>query len=165
MAKSISFNRQEETNMRELQLANIATLGLSVVMLSACTTTQQFLSSPQGQAILAGVEKTAATAAVSAIDQYTQTGSVSGEQVAKDSLSSVSRQLRGLQATDQAADPAAIQTAVKSGSASKAVTRKVAPAVAKAVSDAVQKGAPPDLANEAAAKGLDKVAAKKKKNT
>jgi hypothetical protein len=129
-------------------------------LFTACSSTQQFLSSPQGQAILAGVEKTAATAAVSAIDQYTETGSVSGKQVAKDSLSSVSQQLRGLQATDQAADPGAIKQAVKNGSASTGVTKRVAPAVAKAVSDAVQKGAPPDLANEAAAKGLDKVAAK-----
>jgi hypothetical protein len=140
---------------------------ISITALNGCSSTQQFLSSPQGQAILAGVEKTAATAAVSAIDQYTQTGSVSGEQVAKDSLSSVSQQLRGLQATDAAADPSAIKTAVATGSASKAVTKKVAPAVASAVSEAVQKGAPPDLANEAAAKGLDKAAAKvaaKKKN-
>ena len=136
----------------------------SVILLSACDTTQQFLKTPEGQAILQHVETTAAAAATSAINQYTQTGSVSGEQVAKDSLSSVSQQLRGLQATDQAANPAAIQTAVKNGSASKTVTRKVAPAVAKAVRDAVQKGAPADLANEAAAKGLDKVAAKKKKN-
>ena len=136
-------------------------LTLSIALLTACSSTQQFLASPQGQAILAGVEKTAATAAVSAIDQYTQTGSVSGKQVAKDSLSSVSQQLRGLQATDQAANPIAIKTAVRNGSASKGVTKKVAPAVAKAVSDAVQKGAPPDLANEAAAKGLDKAAAKK----
>jgi hypothetical protein len=133
----------------------------SVILLPACDTTQQFLKTPEGQAILKHVEMTAAAAATSAIDQYTQTGSVSGEKVAKDSLSSVSQQLRGLQATDQAANPAAIQTAVKSGSVSKAVTKKVAPAVAKAVSDAVQKGAPPDLANEAAAKGLDKVAAKR----
>jgi hypothetical protein len=138
----------------------IATL-VAMLVLNSCSSTQQFLSSPQGQAILAGVEKTAATAAVSAIDQYTETGSVSGKQVAKDSLSSVSQQLRGLQATDAAADPAAIKQAVKNGSASKGVTKKVAPAVASAVSNAVKKGAPPDLANEAAAKGLDKVAAKK----
>jgi hypothetical protein len=135
-------------------------LTLNLAALSSCSTTQQFLSSPQGQAILAGVEKTAATAAESAIDQYTQTGKVSGEQVAKDSLSSVSQQLRGLQATDAAANPAAIKTAVATGSASTVVTKKVAPAVASAVTDAVQKGAPPDLANEAAAKGLDKAAAK-----
>lgn len=134
---------------------------LCLASLSACNSTQQFLISPKGQAILKQVESTAATAATSAINQYTETGSVSGKQVAKDSLSSVSQQLRGLQATDQAADPAAIKTAVKDGSASKAVTKKVAPAVATAVSDAVKKGAPPDLANEAAAKGLDKVAAKK----
>ena len=135
-------------------------LAVGLALLNACSSTQQFLSTPQGQAILAGVERTAATAAVSAINQYTETGSVSGKKVAKDSLSSVSQQLRGLQATDKAADPGAIRTAVKNGSASKGVTKKVAPAVAKAVSDAVQKGAPPDLANEAAAKGLDKVAVK-----
>ena len=68
---------------------------------------------------------------------------------------------RGLQATPDAANPGAVKQAVNNGSASKGVTRKVAPAVASAVADAVQKGAPPDLANEAAAKGLDKVGAKK----
>jgi hypothetical protein len=41
---------------------------ISIIALNGCSSTQQFLSSPQGQAILAGVEKTAATAAVSAID-------------------------------------------------------------------------------------------------
>ena len=136
---------------------------VSFAALSSCSDTQTFLKSPQGQEILKHVEITAATAATSAINQYVQTGNVSGEQVAKDSLSSVSQQLRGLQATDQAASPTAIQAAVKTGSASKAVTKKVAPAVATAVADAVKKGAPPDLANEAAATGLDRVAAKKKR--
>lgn len=143
---------------RTLRPVLLLTVGCG--LLGACSSTQQFLSSPQGQAILAGVERTAATAAVSAINQYTETGSISGKQVAKDSLSSVSQQLRGLQATPDAANPAAVKQAVKNGSASKGVTKKVAPAVASAVSDAVKKGAPPDLANEAAAKGLDKVAAK-----
>ena len=133
----------------------------SQLLLIGCSSTQQFLSSPQGQAILAGVEKTAAVAATSAINQYTETGNVDAKQVAKDSLSSVSQQLRGLQATPDAANPGAVKQAVNNGSASKGVTRKVAPAVASAVADAVQKGAPPDLANEAAAKGLDKVGAKK----
>jgi hypothetical protein len=127
---------------------------------TSCSATQKFLSSPEGQAVLAGVEKTAVTAAESAINQYTSTGKVTGKQVAKDSLSSVSQQLRGLQATDDAANSDAIKTAVKNGSASTVLTKKVAPAVATAVVEAVQKGAPPDLANEAAAKGLDKVAVK-----
>jgi hypothetical protein len=42
------------------------------------------------------------------------------------------------------------------------VTKKVAPVVASAVADAVKQGAPADLANEAAARGLDHVAAKPK---
>jgi hypothetical protein len=133
-----------------------------LVALNSCSNTQKFMSSPEGKAILAGVENTAAAAAENAIDQYTQTGKVSGKEVAQASLSSVSQQLRGLQATQDAANPDAIKTAVATGSASTVVTKKVAPAVASAVADAVQKGAPPDLANEAAAKGLDKVAAKKK---
>jgi hypothetical protein len=137
---------------------------ISAAALTSCPDTQAFLKSQQGQEVLKHVEITAAAAATSAINQYTQTGNVSGERVAKDSLSSVSQQLRGLQSTDQAASPAAIQAAVQTGSASKGVTKKVAPAVASAVADAVKKGAPPDLANEAAAKGLDKVATKKKKH-
>ena len=146
--------------MSKIRAINRVLVVTSLILLTACSTTQQFLSSPEGKAILSGVEQTAATAAESAIDQYTKTGKVSGEQVAKDSLSSVSQQLRGLQATDAAANPDAIKTAVATGSASTLVTKKVAPAVASAVTDAVQKGAPPDLANEAAAKGLDKAAAK-----
>ena len=148
--------------MTNRYLNRILLLSIAITLFSGCSSAQQFLSSPQGQAILAGVEKTAATAATSAIDQYTKTGKISGEQVAKDSLSSVSQQLRTLQGTPDAANPAAIKTAVKDGSASPVVTQKVAPAVASAVSAAVQEGAPPNLANEAAAKGLDKVAAKKK---
>jgi hypothetical protein len=148
--------------MTNTYLERILLLSIAVTLFSGCSSTQQYLSSPQGQAILAGVETTASTAAQSAIDQYTKAGKISGKQVAKDSLSSVSQQLRGLQATPAAGNPAAIKTAVKEGSASPVVTQKVAPAVASAVSAAVQKGAPPDLANEAAAKGLDKVAAKKK---
>lgn len=148
--------------MTSRYLNRILLLSIPLTLFSGCSSTQQFLSSPQGQAILAGVEQTASTAATSAIDQYTKTGKISGKQVAKDSLSSVSQQLRALQATPNAGNPAAIKTAVKEGSASPVVTQKVAPAVASAVSAAVQKGAPPDLANEAAAKGLDKVAEKKK---
>jgi hypothetical protein len=146
--------------MCKTQLNLIPTIIASIIILNGCSSTQQFLSSPQGQAILTDVEKTAAAAATSAIDQYTTSGKVSGKQVAKDSLSSVSQQLRGLQATDDAANPDAIKTAVKNGSASTVVTKKVAPAVANAVTDAVNKGAPKDAANEAAARGLDKAAAK-----
>ena len=146
--------------MFKRQLNLILLIIACIIMLNGCSSTQQFLSTPQGKAILAGVEQTVATAGESAIDQYSKTGKVSGEQVAKDSLSSVGQQLRGLQATSDAANPDAIKTAVKNGSASPVVTKKVAPAVARAVTDAVQKGAPPDLANEAAAKGLDKAAAK-----
>jgi hypothetical protein len=135
------------------------------LLIAACSTEQQrkaqaFMATPEGQSLLRGVERTAAAAASSAIQQYADTGEVKADQVAKDSLSSVSQQLRGLQATDNAADPAAIKQAVKHGSASRRVIKKVAPAVATAVADAVKKGAPADAANEAAARGLDKAAAK-----
>jgi hypothetical protein len=136
---------------------------ITALALGACSTEQQknasaFLASPTGQALIHHVETTAVAAATNAIQQYEDTGKVQGAQVAKASLSSVSQQLRGLQATDQAADPAAITTAVKNGSASPVVTKKIAPAVATAVTDAVKKGLPPDAANEAAARGLDKAA-------
>jgi hypothetical protein len=94
------------------------------------------------------------------LKQYEDTGRIKGREVAKASLSSVSQQLRGLQATEKAADPTALKEAVENGSASSVVTNKVAPAVAKAVADAVKKGTPKDVANEAAAATLDKVAAK-----
>jgi hypothetical protein len=140
-------------------------LTIITVCVAACSTEQQkkfndFVASPQGQAIVNHVEQTAAAAANSAIQQYVNNGDVQGAQVAKDTLNSVSQQLRGLQATNNAASPAAITQAVKDGTPAKKVRAKVAPAISKAVTDAVQKGAPADLANEAAAKGLDKTAAK-----
>ncbi len=138
---------------------------MSLLALGACSTEQKgnvsaFIASPTGKAILKTVEATAAAAADSAIQQYVDTGEVKGASVAKASLGSVSEQLRGLQATENAGNSAAIKTAVANGSASSAVTKKVAPAVATAIADAVKKGAPPDAANEAAAAGLDKAAAK-----
>jgi hypothetical protein len=133
--------------------------------LAACSSSRQkqvadFVASPTGQAILSGVENTALSAANSAAQQVTATGKVNGKKVALASVSSVSQQLRSLQSTDKAANPAAITAAVKAGSANSTVTKTVAPAVAKAVADATQKGAPADLANEAAARGLDKAEAK-----
>ncbi len=135
--------------------------------LLACSQTQTenlkgFAASPAGQNLLNHVETIALAAADSALQQYESTGTVAGEQVARDSLSSVSHQLRGLQTTDAAATAGAIKQAVKKGSATPVVTNKVAPAVAQAVSDAARKGIPADVANEAAARGLDKAAAKHK---
>jgi len=133
----------------------------ALFVVTSCSTEQQqkmntFLASPAGQAL----ERTALVAANSALQQYEDTGKVKGKEVAQASLSSVSQQLRGLQATEAAANPAAIKDAVENGSASPVVTKKVAPVVAAAVADAVKKGAPADAANEAAARGLDKAAAK-----
>ena len=111
---------------------------------------------------MSGVETTVISAADNAVQQYAATGSVKGKEIAIASMSSVSQQLRGLQATDDAANPAALKQAVKDGSASTIVTQKVAPAVANAVAKAVTNGAPKDVANEAAARALDKAAAKHK---
>ena len=140
---------------------------IGLLALAGCSTTQQknlndFLASPAGKAILNSVETTALNAADSALQQYAETGKVKGEKVAQASLSSVSQQLRGLQATKHAADPAAIHEAVQNGSASPIVTKRVAPAVATAIAKAAKEGVPADAANEAAARGLDKAAAKKK---
>lgn len=142
-------------------------LTIIAVCLAACSSEQKqkfntFVRSPTGQAIIKNVEQTAAAAANSAIQQCVNNGDVQGAQVAKDTLNSVSQQLRGLQATDNAANPTAITQAVKDGTSAKKVRAKVAPAVSNTVTEAVQKGAPPDLANEAAARGIDKTAAKSK---
>jgi hypothetical protein len=132
-----------------------------VVAISGCTESQNkkfetFMASPTGQAI----KNAAIAAADDAIKQYEDTGQVKGKEVAQASLNSVGQQLRGLQTTEDAANPTAIKEAVKKGSASSGVTKKVAPAVANAVTDAVKKGAPADLALEAAARGLDEAAKK-----
>jgi hypothetical protein len=136
------------------------TLLIVLFALTACETTKQFASSPEGRKILGDVQSVVIAAASNAVQQYEDTGKVKGKEVAIASLSSVSQQLRGLQATEDAANPAALKEAVKDGSASTVVTQKVAPAVANAVAAAVKKGAPKDAANEAAASALDKAAAK-----
>jgi hypothetical protein len=128
--------------------------------LTSCATVDKFASSPEGRKILSDVQTVVIAAASDAVQQYVDTGKVKGKEVAVASLSSVSQQLRGLQATEDAANPAALKEAVKNGSASPIVTQKVAPAVAKAVANAVKKGAPKDAANEAAASALDTAAAK-----
>ena len=136
------------------------TLLILLFALTSCATVDKFASSPEGRQILSDVETTVIAAASNAVQQYADTGSVKGKEVAIASMSSVSQQLRGLQATENAANPAALRKAVKDGSASALLTQKVAPAVANAVAGAVKKGAPKDAANEAAASALDKAAAK-----
>lgn len=137
---------------------------LLVAVLAGCSGSQQriadFAASPTGRAILDKVEGAAFAAANNAAQQVVATGKVNGKKVALASVSSVSQQLRSLQSTDKAATPAAIAAAVQEGSANSTVTKTVAPAVAQAVADATQQGAPADLANEAAARGLDKAAEK-----
>jgi hypothetical protein len=153
---------------RRLPNPNMKTLLLLFPLFAflGCTETQTgnakaFLASPTGQAILQHVEQTALVAADSALQQYSETGKVKGEQVAQDSLTSVSHQLRDLHGTE-AGSPGAIKQAVAKGSSSPVVTQKVAPAVADAVAKATKEGVPPKIANEAAARGLDKAVAKRK---
>ena len=129
---------------------------LAFASLSACETTRNFVASAAGKEL----QKAVIAAADNALQQYEATGKVKGNEVAIASLSSVSRQVRGLQATEDAANPTALKEAVKNGSASTLLTQKVAPAVAKAVVAAVKKGMSKDVANETAANALDKVAAK-----
>jgi hypothetical protein len=104
------------------------------------------------------IETTATSAANEAIGESRRTGHVEYKAQAINSLSSVSNQLRSLQATTRAADSSAIWETVKSASVSDSVTEKVAPAVAEAVTEAINKGVPADAANEAAARGLDRAA-------
>lgn len=134
------------------------------IALSACSTQQKqiadFAGTPAGQSIISAVENAVSAAATNAAQQAA-TGKVNGKKVALASLSSVSQQLRSLQSTGKAADPNAITAAVQAGSASPAVTQIVAPTVATIVAGAVSQHISPDAANEAAAIGLDKAAAKK----
>src|SRR5260221_6586033 len=136
----------------------------AAIALSACTTTQfdAFIKSPEGQAI----EKAALDAATNALRQAAATGKVNGKEVLN-AVGGGSKQLGTVKSTDRAADPTAITKAVKAGSANPAavrvVSRVVAPKVAEAVAEAVQKkGISKDLANEAAARGLDKAVAQHK---
>ena len=115
-------------------------------------------SPAEGPAVLKEVEKTATSAANNAVGESRKTGVIENKRLAVASLSSVSQQLRALQNTKRAADMSALGEAVKIGSVSESVTAKVAPAVAAAVNEAVERGVPADLANEAAARGLDKAA-------
>jgi hypothetical protein len=108
--------------------------------------------------LLRKIETTATGAANDAVGETRKSGRVEYKTRAVHSLSSVSSQLRTLQATARAADASAIRETVRGASVSDSVTEKVAPAVAEAVKDAVSKGVPADKANEAAAAGLDKAA-------
>lgn len=64
--------------------------------------------------------------------------------------------VRSLQATPQAANPQAVSAAVSTGGAP-----AIAPLAAQAVAASAAAGAPPDAANEAVAKVLDAIGAKK----
>src|SRR5205807_8131078 len=81
--------------------------------------------------VLKRIETTATGAANDAVDEYRRIGRIEYKARAINSLSSVSNQLRSLQATARAADPSAIRETVKSASVSDSVTEKVAPAVAE----------------------------------
>ena len=110
-------------------------------------------------AVLKKVEATTTGAANDAVGEYRKIKHAENKARAVASLSSVSNQLRSLQATKLSGDARAIKDTVKSASVSDSVTEKVAPAVAAAVTEAIDKGIPADMANEAAARGLDKAAA------
>lgn len=109
-------------------------------------------------AVLKKIETTATGAANDAVGESRKTGRVEFKTRAVHSLSSVSNQLRSLQATARAGDAMTIRETVRTASVSDSVTDKVAPAVAEAVAEAIDKGVPADAANEAAARGLDKAA-------
>jgi hypothetical protein len=109
-------------------------------------------------AVLKRVETTATGAANKAVAEYRNTPHAEYKKRAVASLSSVSNQLRSLQTTKVAGDATTIKETVKSASVSDSVTENVAPAVADAMAEAIRKGVPPDQANEAAARGLDKAA-------
>ncbi|HVI83550.1 MAG TPA: hypothetical protein VM717_12530 [Chthoniobacterales bacterium] len=109
-------------------------------------------------AVLNNVETTATGAANDAVGEYRKIKDAENKKRAVASLSSASNQLRSLQATKLAGNARAIKDSVKSASVSDSVSERVAPAVADAVADAIDKGVPADLANEAAARGLDKAA-------
>jgi len=109
-------------------------------------------------AVLKTIEATATGAANDAVSEHRRSGREENKVRAINSLSSVSNQLRSLQATPNAADPITIKETIKRASVSDSVTEKVAPAVAEAVTAAINKGVPADAANEAAARGLDKAA-------
>lgn len=138
---------------------------LLLLILSACSTVEQdrlntFIASPTGQAIL----RVAATTGTNAVNQFAASGKLDGKQVARDALSGASAELRSAQAPGTSPAPSEVRQiakdAVHEGSGLPAVSRQVAPAVAQAIADAVQhKGAPADLALEAAARGLDQAAA------
>lgn len=129
-----------------------------------------WFNSPANQAVLKAVGnivlQSALACAESAANQYVSTGNVSGKALEASaisgSLNAAAYQLRSLQATPEAASPAAIAQAFAFSGLSPANAAQVAPSVANAVAGAVAQGAPPDTANEAAAKALDTAAAQAK---
>ena len=116
------------------------------------------VSAAEAPVVLKEIETTATSAANQAVTEHRETEHPGNKMRAVASLSSVSNQLRSLQATRLAGDATTIKETVKSASVSDSVTEKVAPAVAEAVGEGIRKGIPADKANEAAARGLDKAA-------
>ncbi len=119
-----------------------------------------FDASAAGKQTLSNVEHAvtdvAADVLLNLAEQYATSGKINAAQVGVAAVQGASFQLRSMEGTPQASDPAAILTAMAQGSASHpAIIQSVAPAVANAIVTAIQSGAPPSLALESAAAGLD----------
>lgn len=137
-----------------LQLIAITALAFS--QMGGCATTGVSLT-PQQRAALTQVELAALNTAVSVGKQYAVNGKVSDKSaLIINSIDSAASAARTVIGTDAAFDPDAVKEAMQSGSGSTVVDTKVVPPVADAVAVAISKGASPDDAVEAAARGLNK---------
>lgn len=136
---------------------------LSLFIFSSCASDGTSTLTPAQRAALSQVELTALNTAVSVGTQYAVTRQVDTSALIINSIDGAAGAARTLISTPAAADPVAIKEALQSGSNSPAFDAKIAPPVADAVSAAITKGAPPDAAVEAAARGLNKAAAKVRK--
>lgn len=138
----------------------IAITALAFSQMGGCATTGQL--TPQQRAALTQVELAALNTAVSVGTQYAANGKIDTSQLIINSIDSAANAARTVIGTDAAFDPDAVKEAMQSGSSSTVVDNKVAPPVADAVAKAISKGAKPDDAVEAAARGLNKGARKLK---
>lgn len=135
-------------------------IALAFLEMGGCATTGQI--TPQQQAALQQVELAALNTALSVGTQYAVNGKVDTNALIVNSLDSSAQILRTVIGTVNASNPVAVQDAIQLGSASQIVDTKVAQPVADAVTVAISKGAKPDDAVEAAARGLNRAAVKLK---
>lgn len=118
--------------------------------------------SPERRAALTKLETSVLNTALNVGRDYALTGQVNTTKLIVDSIDNAAGAVQELHDTSAATTPEAVKEVIQINSDSKVVDAKIAPPVANAVAKAISEGAEPEEAAQAAARGLNKAAAKLK---